>query len=66
MEYVGTGHWIFALVFTLIFIIGIIYAYRDDIKKSPWFFKGSSRIVMFIVGVTFTILMLKMLHRAMF
>ena len=66
MTNVGTGHWIFALCFAVAFVAGIIYAYREDIKKSPWYFKGTSRIVMIIVGSVFTLLILKMLHRAMF
>ncbi len=66
MEYVGLGHWTFAIVATIMFVIGIIYAYREDIKKSRWYFKGTSRIAMIIVGTTFTLLILKMLHRAMF
>jgi hypothetical protein len=66
MEYIGTGHWIFALVFAFVFVFGMIYAYREDIKKSPWFFKGTSRIAMIIVGSTFALLILKMLHRAFF
>jgi hypothetical protein len=66
MEYIGPGHWIFAIVSTIVFVIGIIYAYREDINKSPWFFKGTSRIAMVIIGGTFTLLILKMLHRAMF
>lgn len=66
MEYVGPGHWTFAVVATIVFVIGIIYAYREDIKKSPWYFKGTSRIAMIIIGITFTLLILKMLHRAMF
>ncbi len=66
MEHIGFGHWVFAIVFTIAFVIGIIYAYREDIRKSPWFFKGTSRIAMIIVGSVFALIILKMLHRAMF
>ena len=66
MENVGPGHWIFAMVFAVVFVGAMIYAYREDIKKSPWYFKGSSRIAMIIVGSIFVLLVLKMLHRAMF
>jgi len=66
MEYIGTGHWTFALVFAIVFVFGMIYAYREDIRENPWSFKGTSRTTMIIVGVTFALLILKMLHRAFF
>jgi threonine/homoserine/homoserine lactone efflux protein len=66
MDNVGTGHWIFAMVFAIGFVAAMVYAYREDIKKSPWYFKGSSRIAMIVVGSVFVLLVLKMLHRAMF
>ena len=66
MDNVGTGHWIFAIVFAIGFVAAMIYAYREDIRKSPWYFKGASRITMIIVGSVFVLLVLKMLHRAMF
>ncbi|MFT4682063.1 MAG: hypothetical protein ACI9FU_001966 [Granulosicoccus sp.] len=66
MEYIGPGHWTFAIVFTLAFMVGIVFAYREDIKKSPWFFKGTSKFAMIVVGSVFALLILKMLHRAMF
>jgi len=35
------GHWIFAAVFAVVFVLGMVFAYREDIRKRPDFFKGS-------------------------
>jgi len=60
---VTPGHWVFAGVFTVVFIIGIGYAYRNDLKQTPDLFKGSSK---FLLGVLLFIMILvvaKMIHR---
>ncbi len=46
----SSGQFYFALFFLVAFIIGMIYAYRGDIKKNPKYFKGSFKILIsFIV-----------------
>ena len=42
MEYVTTGHWIFAGVSFLIFIGVIVWSYRKDINIHKVHFKGAS------------------------
>ncbi len=34
-----------------VFIVGLIYAYKKDIAKSPWYFKGSYKIILTLIGV---------------
>jgi cytochrome bd-type quinol oxidase subunit 1 len=60
---IGPGHWVFALVFMLAFIVLMIFAYRDDIKRSPYFFKGSWKIALIIVGSIMVLVVLKILFR---
>lgn len=60
---VTSGHWVFAGVFTVLFIIGIAWAYRNDLKQTPDLFKDSSK---FLLGVLLFIMILvvaKMIHR---
>jgi cytochrome bd-type quinol oxidase subunit 1 len=60
---VTKGHWIFAGVFAIVFVVGMIYAYREDIKKRPDFFKGSFSFVLGVLLVLMTITVAKMIHR---
>lgn len=41
----------------------MIYAYREDIKKRPDFFKGSFSFVLGVLLVLMTITVAKMIHR---
>jgi len=60
---VTTGHWIFAGVFAVAFIIGIIYAYKDDIKKRPDLFSGSSKFLLSVILIVMVLLVIKMVSR---
>jgi cytochrome bd-type quinol oxidase subunit 1 len=60
---VTKGHWIFAGVFAIVFVVGMIYAYREDIKKRPDFFKGSFSFVLGVLLLLMTITVAKMIHR---
>ncbi len=57
------GHWIFALLFTIGFIIMMFFAYRDDIKANPQYFKGSWKITLIIVGSIMVLVVIKILFR---
>jgi hypothetical protein len=63
MESVTTGHWIFAGVFALVFIIGIAYAYKDDIRKRPDLFNGSSKFLLGVILTVMILLVIKMISR---
>lgn len=60
---ITSGHWIFAGVFALAFIIGIGLAYHDDIKKSPNVFKGSWRFLFGVILVIMVLVVTKILYR---
>jgi len=60
---IGPNHWIFAGVFASIFVIGIIYAYRQDIAKTPNLFHGSSKFLLGVVLFVMILLVVKMLSR---
>jgi len=45
------GRVIFIIIFFSIFIAYLIWAYRKDIAKSPWYFKGSLKIVLALVAI---------------
>jgi len=57
------GHWIFAAVFAVVFVVGMVFAYREDIKKRPDFFKGSFRFVLGVLVLLMTLIVAKMIHR---
>ena len=63
MESVTTGHWVFAGVFAVVFVVGIIYAYRDDIKKRPDLFSGSSKFLLSVILIVMILLVIKMISR---
>lgn len=63
MERVTTGHWIFAGVFALVFIAGMVYAYKDDIKKRPDLFSGSSKFLIAVIVTFMVLLVIKMINR---
>jgi len=63
MENVTPGHWIFAGVFTVLFVIGIIYAYKDDIRKRPDLFNGSSKFLLGVILTVMILLVIKMISR---
>ncbi len=46
-----TGRLIFVVFFLIVFIAGLIFAYRKDIAKSPWYFKGSYKIIFSLIGI---------------
>lgn len=46
-----TGRIVFVFVFLALFVIGLIWAYRKDIKKSPWYFKGTLKILAILIGL---------------
>ncbi|MBX7183334.1 MAG: hypothetical protein K1X82_14575 [Bacteroidia bacterium] len=60
---IGIGHWIFAILFLIGFLIMMVFAYSDDIKKSPEYFKGSWKIVLIIVGSIMVLVVIKILLR---
>jgi hypothetical protein len=47
------GQLIFALVFLVAFVIAITWAYAKDKKGNSIFFKGSYKVLLFIVLVFF-------------
>ena len=48
---VGKGHWIFALVFIFIFVLGMLWAYRSDLQINRLHYKGSYKIIFGIISV---------------
>lgn len=49
------GQLIFALVFFISFVVGIALAYRKDKYQNASFFKGSYKVLIFIVFVFFAL-----------
>ncbi len=63
MENVTTGHWVFAGVFAAVFVIGIVFAYKDDIRKTPDLFSGSSKFLLSVILTVMILLVIKMISR---
>lgn len=57
------GQIIFAVIFFIAFVIAITYAYSKDKKGNTAFFKGSYKVLIFIVIVFFLLFgMVKLKH----
>jgi len=60
---IGLGHWYFAGAFIIAFLIAMVIAYRDDIRKTPDLFKGASVILLVVVFSLMLMIVLKILSR---
>lgn len=59
---VGPGHWVFAAIFFLLFIACMIWAYRKDRFTDKYHFKGSYKLIFFVLivlGLVFLFVKLK-------
>lgn len=45
------GRIAFVIFFLIVFIAYLIWAYRKDIKKIPWYYKGTFKIILALVGI---------------
>lgn len=61
MENIGTGHWIFAGVFLLAYIIYLVWSYRKDLKLHKIHYPGASLIIGGIIVAIFLIYVIKVL-----
>lgn len=55
MENITEGHWIFAGLFALVFILGMIWAYKSDSKPHKIHYKG---IYLLLAGLVICIFLL--------
>ena len=60
---IGPNHWIFAGIFVLVFVVGIVYAYKNDIAKTPNLFQGSSKFLLGVILIVMIMIVVKILHR---
>lgn len=49
------GQLIFALIFFIAFVIGIVWAYRKDKAVNKIFFSGSYKVLLFVLFVFFAL-----------
>lgn len=61
MENVGTGHWIFAGVFMVVFIGYLVWSYRKDLKLHRIHYQRSSYVLIGLVVILFLIFIFKRL-----
>lgn len=54
-EAIGYGHWIFAGVFLILFVIAMIYAYRKDLKRLKPYYRHVWKIILLILVIYFFI-----------
>jgi len=52
---VGKGHWIFALIFFLVFIVGMIWAYRKDKPVNKTHYKRAYMLIFVVVLILFLV-----------
>jgi len=59
MENITSGHWIFAALFVVIFISGMIWSYRNDLKLHRIHYRGTWIILLVLIGGMFLIYLMK-------
>ncbi len=55
MKNIGPGHWVFAGVFAVVFLLFLIWAYRKDMKMHKIHYKGSFGFLLALVVIMFVI-----------
>ena len=53
MDNITTGHWIFAGIFAVAFIIFLVWSYIKDYKLNKTHYKGSSLFLLSIILIGF-------------
>lgn len=61
MENITTGHWVFAGIFLLIFLVYLVWSYRKDLSLHKIQYSGSSYVMIGIVVILFALYFLKQL-----
>lgn len=59
MENITPGHKIFAVIFVILFIVGMVWAYWSDFKKRKEDFRGTWVSFAIIVGVIMVFFMIR-------
>jgi cytochrome bd-type quinol oxidase subunit 1 len=59
MENITQGHWIFAAVFAVVFIIGISFAYKSDSKTHKMYYKNSYLFMIALILCMFLLFIFK-------
>jgi len=60
---VGTGHWMFAMAFAVVFVVAIFKAYSQDQVQSPSYFSGSSKFLLSVLLIVMVLVVVKILSR---
>lgn len=50
---IGFGHWVFAIIFAIVFIGFLIWAYKDDLKMHKRYYQGSGVFLLSVVLLIF-------------
>lgn len=59
MENIGTGHWIFAGVFMILYVGYLVWSYRKDLKLHKIHYPGASLLIGGIILALFLIFVFK-------
>ncbi|MCT4623676.1 MAG: hypothetical protein N4A46_08640 [Schleiferiaceae bacterium] len=61
MENITTGHWIFAGIFTILFVAILWWTYQKDKGTHKMHYAGAFKIIVFIIVTFFIIFIFKRL-----
>ena len=61
LENIGTGHWIFAGVFTVAFLVFLFWSYRKDARTHAIHYGSNLKIILGVVMLLFVIYIFKRL-----
>jgi len=59
MENITQGHWVFAGIFAIVFIVAMAIAYRKDKKTHDVHYKGSSIFIGIVILIAFLLFVFK-------
>ena len=60
MENITSGHWIFAIIFAVVFVSYLIYSYRKDLKLHKIHYRsGGIQVLLFVVITLFVLFVFK-------
>ncbi len=58
-NYIGTGHWVFAGVFFMLFIGYLVWSYRKDLKETKFHYGGIIWFILALLVIVFLIFVFK-------
>jgi len=53
VENITKGHWVFAAIFAITFLIYLVWSYKKDFKLNKIYYSGSSYFILVVIVLMF-------------